>query len=60
MEKKLIMFLFVLPQLMLVNSLSPKHSSAKPNAEVTVMGFVYCDVCSNNTFSRHSYFMSGN
>ncbi|KAG5394861.1 hypothetical protein IGI04_024824 [Brassica rapa subsp. trilocularis] len=45
--------------LLLVNSLSPKHSSAKPNAEVTVMGFVYCDVCSNNTFSRHSYFMSG-
>ncbi|CAF2090194.1 unnamed protein product [Brassica rapa] len=59
MEKKLIMFLFVLLQLLFVNSLSPKHSSAEPNAEVTVMGFVYCDVCSNNTFSRHSYFMSG-
>ncbi|KAJ4901048.1 Pollen Ole e 1 allergen and extensin family protein [Raphanus sativus] len=60
MEKKLIMCLFVLLQLLLVvNSLSPKHSPAKPKAEVTVMGFVYCDVCSNNTFSTHSYFMSG-
>ncbi|KFK33608.1 hypothetical protein AALP_AA5G035900 [Arabis alpina] len=60
MKKKLItMFLFVLMQLLLVNSLSPKQSSPKPNAEITVMGFVYCDVCSNNTFSKHSYFMSG-
>ncbi|KAJ0230542.1 Pollen Ole e 1 allergen and extensin family protein [Hirschfeldia incana] len=60
MENKLIMFIFVLLQLLLVvNSLFLKHSLAKPNAEVTVMGFVYCDVCSNNTFSTHSYFMSG-
>uniref|UniRef100_A0A1J3H6W6 Pollen-specific protein-like n=1 Tax=Noccaea caerulescens TaxID=107243 RepID=A0A1J3H6W6_NOCCA len=60
MKKILIMFLFILLQLLLVNSLSPKkHSSPKPNAEITVMGFVYCDVCSNNSFSKHSYFMSG-
>lgn len=61
MKKKLItMFLFLLLQLLLVNSFSPKQSSPKPDAEITVMGFVYCDVCSNNTFSRQSYFMSGN
>ncbi|ESQ32782.1 hypothetical protein EUTSA_v10005021mg [Eutrema salsugineum] len=59
MKKKLIMILFILLQLLLINSLSPKHSSAKPKAEINVMGFVYCDVCSNNSFSRHSYFMSG-
>ncbi|XP_044502089.1 major pollen allergen Ole e 1 [Mangifera indica] len=29
------------------------------NAHITVMGFVYCDICSNNTFSRHSYFIPG-
>ncbi|CAA0824616.1 Pollen Ole e 1 allergen and extensin family protein [Striga hermonthica] len=23
------------------------------------MGMVYCDICSNNSFSKHSYFMSG-
>ncbi|KAK9225430.1 hypothetical protein WN943_010471 [Citrus x changshan-huyou] len=23
------------------------------------MGFVYCDICSNNSFSRHSYFLPG-
>lgn len=60
MKKKLIMSLFALLQLLLVNSLSPKHPSAKPDAEINVMGFVYCDVCSNNSFSKHSYFMSGN
>lgn len=30
-----------------------------PNSHITVMGFVYCDICSNNSFSRHSYFLSG-
>ncbi|CAN8253741.1 unnamed protein product [Cochlearia groenlandica] len=60
-KKMMIMFLFIFLQLMLVNSFSPKHSShTKPREEeINVMGFVYCDVCSNNTFSRHSYFMSG-
>lgn len=30
-----------------------------PNSHITVMGFVYCDICSNNSFSRHSYFLPG-
>ncbi|KAK4282224.1 hypothetical protein QN277_013627 [Acacia crassicarpa] len=30
-----------------------------PSSHITVMGFVYCDTCSNNKFSRHSYFLSG-
>ncbi|CAN8233248.1 unnamed protein product [Cochlearia groenlandica] len=57
MEKKLIiMLMLLLLQLLSLNSLPLKHSS---NANITVMGLVYCDVCSNNTFSTHSYFMSG-
>ncbi|XP_059644738.1 uncharacterized protein LOC132286424 [Cornus florida] len=32
---------------------------ANVNPQITVMGVVYCDICSNNTFSRHSYFIPG-
>ncbi|KAI4350481.1 hypothetical protein L6164_004933 [Bauhinia variegata] len=30
-----------------------------PNSQITVMGFVYCDTCSNNSFAKHSYFLPG-
>ncbi|CAL0332961.1 unnamed protein product [Lupinus luteus] len=30
-----------------------------PDSQISVMGFVYCDICSNNSFSRNSYFLSG-
>ncbi|KAH7516768.1 uncharacterized protein LOC107417630 [Ziziphus jujuba] len=33
--------------------------SAKGNAKITVVGAVYCDTCSANAFSRHSYFLPG-
>ncbi|XP_010441267.1 PREDICTED: uncharacterized protein LOC104724475 [Camelina sativa] len=58
MGKNLIMLLLLL-QLLSLNSLSLKHSSAEPNATITVTGLVYCDVCSNNSFSKHSYFIPG-
>ncbi|CAN7084799.1 unnamed protein product [Brassica oleracea var. botrytis] len=58
MEKKLIMLMLLL-QLLSLNSLSLGQSSSKPTANITVMGLVYCDVCSNNSFSKHSYFMPG-
>ncbi|XP_047317848.1 uncharacterized protein LOC124921263 [Impatiens glandulifera] len=32
---------------------------AQSNPQITVMGMVYCDICSNNTFSTHSYFIPG-
>ncbi|XP_010679984.2 uncharacterized protein LOC104895230 [Beta vulgaris subsp. vulgaris] len=35
------------------------HSASKPRSQITVIGTVYCDICSNNTFSRHSYFLPG-
>ncbi|XP_068667187.1 leucine-rich repeat extensin-like protein 3 [Aristolochia californica] len=31
----------------------------KPISKITVAGTVYCDTCSNNSFSRHSYFLPG-
>ncbi|XP_047956193.1 uncharacterized protein LOC125201935 isoform X2 [Salvia hispanica] len=34
------------------------HSNVNP--QITVMGLVYCDICSNNSFSRHSYFLPVN
>ncbi|VVB09468.1 unnamed protein product [Arabis nemorensis] len=58
MKQKLIMLMLLL-QLLFLNSLSLTHSSLKPNATITVMGLVYCDVCSNNSFSKHSYFIPG-
>lgn len=33
--------------------------AAKINSIITVMGVVYCDICFNNTFSKHSYFIPG-
>ncbi|OAY37211.1 pollen-specific protein-like At4g18596 [Manihot esculenta] len=42
-----------------IKSLSSRVEPAKNNAHITVMGFVYCDICSNNSFSRHSYFLPG-
>uniref|UniRef100_A0A5B7BWR8 Pollen Ole e 1 allergen and extensin family protein n=1 Tax=Davidia involucrata TaxID=16924 RepID=A0A5B7BWR8_DAVIN len=32
---------------------------SKPTSHITVVGAVFCDVCYNNTFSRHSYFLPG-
>jgi hypothetical protein len=29
------------------------------NNNITVVGSVYCDACSNNTFSKHSFFLKG-
>ncbi|KAL9343416.1 hypothetical protein Peur_063847 [Populus x canadensis] len=43
-----------------INSLSSKAEPPKKiSAHITVMGIVYCDICSNNSFSRHSYFLPG-
>ncbi|CAN4079074.1 unnamed protein product [Withania somnifera] len=43
-----------------LSSPSQVEAAAKEaNSHITVMGMVYCDICSNNSFSRHSYFMPG-
>ncbi|EYU31842.1 hypothetical protein ABFS82_06G004000 [Erythranthe guttata] len=58
-----VLFFFVLSFLLTQSSSflrvveSSKHSISNP--QITVMGMVYCDFCSNNSFSRHSYFLPG-
>ncbi|CAA2999650.1 major pollen allergen Ole e 1-like [Olea europaea var. sylvestris] len=37
----------------------PKKPNSKPQPQIIVMGMVYCDFCSNNTFTKHSYFLPG-
>ncbi|XWS30528.1 hypothetical protein CRYUN_Cryun24cG0125700 [Craigia yunnanensis] len=50
--------LFLLSSLF-IKTLSLKPEPAKNYAQITVMGLVYCDICTNNSFSRHSYFLPG-
>ncbi|XWS40560.1 hypothetical protein CRYUN_Cryun17cG0005900 [Craigia yunnanensis] len=50
--------LFLLSSLF-IKTISLKPEPANKNAQITVMGLVYCDICSNNSFSRHSYFLPG-
>ncbi|KAK3039102.1 hypothetical protein RJ639_028848 [Escallonia herrerae] len=46
--------------LLTLSLLSGKVEPARVlNPQITVMGIVYCDICSNNTFSHHSYFLPG-
>ncbi|KAJ1686391.1 hypothetical protein LUZ63_017781 [Rhynchospora breviuscula] len=35
------------------------EATQKPLSNITVVGSVYCDACSNNTFSKHSFFLKG-
>jgi hypothetical protein len=35
------------------------EGSLDPSSRITVVGVVYCDTCSINTFSRQSYFLQG-
>ncbi|KAK3223729.1 hypothetical protein Dsin_010754 [Dipteronia sinensis] len=41
------------------NPVSVKAQSAIPTSRITVVGVVFCDTCSTNVFSRHSYFLPG-
>ncbi|KMZ72217.1 hypothetical protein ZOSMA_169G00070 [Zostera marina] len=35
------------------------HHHHKPKVNVTIIGTVFCDICSKNTFTKHSYFLPG-
>ncbi|PIN19382.1 hypothetical protein CDL12_07930 [Handroanthus impetiginosus] len=54
-------FLFVFSFFLFTLSLFLQVEAAKSRSypQITVMGMVYCDTCSNNSFSRHSYFLPG-
>ncbi|XP_010530959.1 PREDICTED: uncharacterized protein LOC104807398 [Tarenaya hassleriana] len=58
--------LLLLPLLILASCLTQEASSRRPpvgrsdlSSRITVVGVVYCDTCSSNTFSRQSYFLQG-
>ncbi|KAL8538480.1 hypothetical protein ACS0TY_000475 [Phlomoides rotata] len=53
--------LFLLFPFLIALSLSLQIEAGKAisNPQITVMGMVYCDICSNHSFSRHSYFLPG-
>lgn len=54
-----IIILFFLSSLFLHQPLSLAAKPKPINPQILVMGMVYCDICSNNTFSKHSYFLPG-
>ncbi|OVA09612.1 Pollen Ole e 1 allergen/extensin [Macleaya cordata] len=55
--------LILLASLLITHSLSVEaahHSKpTRSTSKISVMGIVYCDICSNNTFSKQSYFLPG-
>ena len=67
MEKSTIILCLIVFFLTLSLTHGGRHPAAKgaakgkpkPRSRITVIGTVYCDICSNNTFSRHSYFLPG-
>ncbi|KAG6435084.1 hypothetical protein SASPL_106734 [Salvia splendens] len=53
-----LVFAFCFFSFLLQLEAAKSHSNIN-NPQITVMGIVYCDICSNNSFSRHSYFLPG-
>ncbi|XP_071693995.1 uncharacterized protein [Rutidosis leptorrhynchoides] len=50
--------LFVVVSLLIAISTSLQVDASKhPNPRISVVGVVYCDACSDNSFSTHSYFL---
>ncbi|ESR52056.1 pollen ole e 1 allergen and extensin family protein [Citrus sinensis] len=52
-------FLYVVLALLFIHTLSAIEQPATPTSRITVVGVVFCDTCSTNSFSRHSYFLPG-
>ncbi|KAL2529215.1 Pollen Ole e 1 allergen and extensin family protein [Forsythia ovata] len=60
MASSIILFIFSsLLTLSFPLQVEPKKPNSKPQSQIIVMGMVYCDFCSNNNFSKHSYFLPG-
>ncbi|KAH7683258.1 Zinc finger RING/FYVE/PHD-type protein [Dioscorea alata] len=59
MNLEIILLLFpFIASLLFTNTLSIQ-SHSKPFSNITVIGTVFCDTCSSNNFSTHSYFLQG-
>lgn len=54
-----LLLLFVVSSF-IFRSLFLEARPVKTNSHIVVMGFVYCDICHNNSFTKHSYFLPGN
>ncbi|KAI3768825.1 hypothetical protein L2E82_19660 [Cichorium intybus] len=55
MEPRSIIFI-----LLVTTSMFMELEASKPSIpHISVMGMVYCDACSNNSFNNHSYFLAG-
>ncbi|KAJ0039309.1 hypothetical protein Pint_23773 [Pistacia integerrima] len=50
---------FVLLAILFIHPLSASRKPAIPTSRITVVGAVFCDTCSTNSFSKHSYFLPG-
>ncbi|XP_022989732.1 pollen-specific protein-like At4g18596 [Cucurbita maxima] len=50
---------FLVPSSLLLGIQASHSHRTRTFTQITVMGLVYCDTCSNNSFSKHSYFLSG-
>ncbi|KAL1539900.1 hypothetical protein AAHA92_24329 [Salvia divinorum] len=59
MASKLVTAFCFFSTLSFLLQLQAAKSHSNVNPQITVMGLVYCDICSNNSFSRHSYFLPG-
>ncbi|MFS8029091.1 hypothetical protein Hanom_Chr16g01518261 [Helianthus anomalus] len=57
LEKKAMNPTFLLLLLLLFLLVSPLH--AQSASHITVTGSVFCDVCYDNSFTKHSYFLPG-
>ncbi|XP_057800560.1 uncharacterized protein LOC131016023 isoform X2 [Salvia miltiorrhiza] len=60
MASKLVFVFCLFSSLSFFLQLEAAKSHSNLNPQITVMGMVYCDICSNNSFSRHSYFLPVN
>ncbi|OAY32296.1 major pollen allergen Lig v 1 [Manihot esculenta] len=54
-----ICFLLLVVATFFANPFSLLAQPANPTSSISVVGVVYCDTCSTNIFSRHSYFLPG-
>ncbi|PKA63797.1 hypothetical protein AXF42_Ash004806 [Apostasia shenzhenica] len=60
MEHKLLILFFLSASLFMRSlSLKPSPGGGKLRTNITIIGSVFCDACSEHTFSKHSYFLQG-
>ncbi|KAG0456235.1 hypothetical protein HPP92_024023 [Vanilla planifolia] len=60
MNRKLLLLFFLFHiSFLLSEEASHEVQPSTAATNITVVGTVFCDACSENTFSNHSYFLQG-